>query len=49
MFTDDINLFIFDSNIENSNKKTIYEKIRKLATWFKMNKRFFKYFENLFH
>ena len=37
MFTDDTNLFISDSNIENL-FETMNEELRKVANWFKANK-----------
>ena len=37
MFSDNVNLFISDSNIENL-FKTMNEELRKVVTWFKANK-----------
>ena len=37
MFSDNVNLFISDSNIENL-FKTMNEDLKKVVTWFKANK-----------
>ena len=40
MFTDDTNLFISDTNIENL-FETVKEELRKVAIWFKYSRKVF--------